>query len=64
MKNEFIIKTKSLAMFSDSEIIYYKDLDGHWTNQRNLARRFPEDIANNLAKYLTWEGIVVEIEKY
>ena len=64
MKSEFILKTKSLPKFSDSETIYYKNLDGHWTNDRNLARKFPEEIANNLAKYLTWEGVLVEVENY
>lgn len=64
MKNEFIIKTKSLPNFSDSETIYYKDLDGHWTKERNSARRSPEEIANHLAKYLSWEGVLVEVEKY
>ncbi len=64
MKNEFILKAKSLPKFSDSETIYYKNLDGHWTNHRNFARRLPEEIANNLAKYLSWEGVLVEVEKY
>ncbi len=35
VKNEFILKAKSLPNFSDSETIYYKNLDGHWTNHRN-----------------------------
>ena len=64
MNNLFIIKTKSLATFSDSSIIYWKDLDGHWTRERSYARQLPEEIAAKLVEYLRWEGVEAVIEKY
>lgn len=64
MTNTFIIKTKSLASFSESSIIYWKDLDGHWTRERTYARQMPKDVAIKLAEYLKWEGVEVSIENY
>lgn len=62
MENNFIIKCKSLATFSDGSLIYWQGLDGNWTRYRNLARKMPEHIANHLIEYFKFEG-VESIEK-